>query len=287
MSTHKKRQRTRSRGMSAEIVVPSTAPMTAAAMTTSSNSHGSSLNDLVQHALMTSTALKSVAKDTADIRDDGVAKLSSGKKLLKLLKDRKNPGDAMAPPHTNASKKSLNRVPEPMPVPSHPEAFASVKMSAMDTDDEDELLPLPTKSKSIMETHIRSSKFADLSIAAATKKALAEVLQYTYMTDVQEASIPVVLSGRDVFVKAKTGTGKTLAFLIPTIERTFRDRKGSAPGQKKSKMLIISPTRELALQIATEAEQLATFWEPSLSIATFLGGRSVSKDMEVSYLKDC
>lgn len=55
-------------------------------------------------------------------------------------------------------------------------------------------------------------------------RALAQSFGYNFCSDVQEAAIPAVLSGKDVVVKAKTGTGKTLAFLIPGIEQvTSRD----------------------------------------------------------------
>ncbi len=50
-------------------------------------------------------------------------------------------------------------------------------------------------------------------------RALAEILKYQFCTDVQAASLPAILSGADAVVKAKTGTGKTLAFLIPGIEQ--------------------------------------------------------------------
>ena len=62
-------------------------------------------------------------------------------------------------------------------------------------------------------------QFAALNIHASTKRAIAEVMQYTTMTPVQAQTLPVILNGKDVLAKAKTGTGKTLAFLIPTIER--------------------------------------------------------------------
>ena len=82
------------------------------------------------------------------------------------------------------------------------------------------------------------------------------MLQYELMTMVQEASLPACLSGRDVLARAKTGTGKTLAFLIPSIERLARAPGGVAAGGVH--VMVLSPTRELAMQIANEAEALLT-----------------------------
>ena len=67
-----------------------------------------------------------------------------------------------------------------------------------------------------------SAKFSDLSINPLTKRALAEVLCYGTMTVVQQQSLPVALTGVDVLAKAKTGTGKTLSFLIPAIESILK-----------------------------------------------------------------
>lgn len=97
------------------------------------------------------------------------------------------------------------------------------------------------------------------------------------MTIVQERSFPIVLSGSDMFVKARTGTGKTLAFLVPALENMIRKR---AMKRSSAITLIISPTRELALQIASEAESLSKFIQP-LSIVSLVGGTNVGADLKV------
>jgi len=104
-------------------------------------------------------------------------------------------------------------------------------------------------------SQMTGARFADLPIHADTKRALAEVLRYETMTIVQEQSLPVALTGVDVLAKAKTGTGKTLSFLIPAIEEALRAQ--GAPG--KIKVLIVSPTRELASQIYEEGQMLCRF----------------------------
>lgn len=75
------------------------------------------------------------------------------------------------------------------------------------------------------------------------------------MTQVQHDSLPEILKGHDVLVKAKTGTGKTVGFLVPAIEVLIKERARVAArgnGGHAPKILILSPTRELAQQIAAE-----------------------------------
>ena len=71
-----------------------------------------------------------------------------------------------------------------------------------------------------LTTSVTTLAFASLDVSVNTKKALSDVMKYQYTTPVQSESIPEILQGKDVFVKARTGTGKTLAFLIPAIEVT-------------------------------------------------------------------
>ncbi|XP_019087013.1 PREDICTED: DEAD-box ATP-dependent RNA helicase 31-like [Camelina sativa] len=80
---------------------------------------------------------------------------------------------------------------------------------------------------------------------------------YETMTVVQEATLPVILKGKDVLAKAKTGTGKNVAFLLPSIEVVVKSPPTS-PDNKRPPILalVICPTRELANQAATEANTL-------------------------------
>jgi ATP-dependent RNA helicase MSS116 len=103
--------------------------------------------------------------------------------------------------------------------------------------------------------HLTDSTFASLPISDPSKRAILEVLGFQFMTEVQAATLPVVLRGEDVLAKAKTGTGKTIAFLLPAVEALHR----SPPKGKDISVLVLSPTRELASQIAKEAESLLTF----------------------------
>ncbi len=90
-------------------------------------------------------------------------------------------------------------------------------------------------------------KFTDLPIIAPILKAVA-AKGYTTPTPIQEKAIPIVLQGRDLLGCAQTGTGKTAAFAIPTLQLLIKQRE-TGHWNNGIKTLIITPTRELAIQI--------------------------------------
>src|SRR4030081_2067713 len=93
--------------------------------------------------------------------------------------------------------------------------------------------------------------FSELSLSPVLSGNLAKHA-FVEPTQVQSEAIPPALSGRDVIATAQTGTGKTLAFLIPIIESLTKSPIATGAGA-----LILSPTRELALQIHAAFLQLA------------------------------
>jgi ATP-dependent RNA helicase RhlE len=99
--------------------------------------------------------------------------------------------------------------------------------------------------------------FASLGLSAATLRTLERV-GFTQPTPIQAQAVPPGLAGRDVVGIAATGTGKTAAFLLPCLERPL-------PGP----VLVLAPTRELALQIAEQVERLGG---PEATLAVVMGG---------------
>lgn len=91
--------------------------------------------------------------------------------------------------------------------------------------------------------------FSELPISSSLKERLA-LAQFVTATPVQSAAIPPAMEGKDVLATAQTGTGKTLAFLVPVIERLVRQE---APGIVA---LVLVPTRELAMQVAEQFNAL-------------------------------
>ncbi|MCU6792445.1 DEAD/DEAH box helicase [Paenibacillus sp. WQ 127069] len=90
--------------------------------------------------------------------------------------------------------------------------------------------------------------FNDLNITPTILKALAKE-NYTKPTPIQEQAIPAVLAGRDLLGCAQTGTGKTAAFAVPIIQ-LLSEQQGRPNTQRRVRSLILTPTRELALQIS-------------------------------------
>jgi ATP-dependent RNA helicase RhlE len=99
--------------------------------------------------------------------------------------------------------------------------------------------------------------FKDLALEAPILKAL-EKQGYTQPTPIQEQAIPILLKGHDLLGVAQTGTGKTAAFGIPILNHLCRDNN-TGKGQRKIKALVVTPTRELAIQIAENLTAYSQF----------------------------
>jgi ATP-dependent RNA helicase MSS116, mitochondrial len=129
-------------------------------------------------------------------------------------------------------------------------------------------------------SHLTEETFASLPVSENLIRGVVEKMGYTQLTEVQSKSLPGILSGKDCLARAKTGTGKTLAFLIPAIERLLRrieNTKGRKPTNAIS-TLILSPTRELANQIGKEAIKLLHFL-PNHRVVTLTGGTNRNTDI--------
>ncbi|WP_264524584.1 MULTISPECIES: DEAD/DEAH box helicase [unclassified Flavobacterium] len=122
--------------------------------------------------------------------------------------------------------------------------------------------------------------FEDLSLSKSIQKAVFEE-GYLNPTPIQEQSIPIVLSGRDLIGCAQTGTGKTAAFAIPIIHQLHRI-VGSSKKAKQIRALIVTPTRELAVQIGQSFDTYAKY--TNLTQLTIFGG--VSQNPQVDTLKN-
>lgn len=104
-------------------------------------------------------------------------------------------------------------------------------------------------------------------------------IPHAFMSQVQAESIQPILGGTDFIVRAKTGTGKTIAYLAPSIDRVANRLKSNPSLETSGKilMLVIAPTRELAEQIASDAEKLVLYHK-SLRPACVYGGHGIEKD---------
>ena len=110
--------------------------------------------------------------------------------------------------------------------------------------------------------------FQQLNISRSTLRALEEK-NYVSPTPIQQQAIPEAMSGRDIIGIAQTGTGKTAAFAIPIIER-LRKRRTERGTKPRIRALILTPTRELAIQIDEEFAQYCKYSD--LRRAVIFGG---------------
>lgn len=118
-----------------------------------------------------------------------------------------------------------------------------------------------------------TTQFSDLNLHPDLMQAL-EKAGYTEPTPIQAQMIPIMLTGVDVIGQAQTGTGKTAAFALPIIQNLI-------PGQRKPQALILSPTRELAMQVAKAFETYGAYSD--VRVLAIYGGSSYGR--QISALK--
>ena len=124
--------------------------------------------------------------------------------------------------------------------------------------------------------NIRLTTFTDLQLSEPILRALAAE-GYESPTPIQARSIPSLLEGKDLLGIAQTGTGKTAAFALPILHRLSQSQERAAKGTCRA--LILSPTRELASQIAESFRAYGKFLK--LSRAVVFGGVSLGKQIDI------
>ena len=128
------------------------------------------------------------------------------------------------------------------------------------------------------------ASFADLPLSPPVKRALRDVFGYKTMSEVQAATLPLSLEGHDVFAKAKTGSGKTLSFLLPIVDRLVREPFVAVGGPIRA--LVLSPSRELADQSRREAAKLLTD-NAQIGVHLVIGGEDMKKQKSALQRKPC
>ena len=129
-----------------------------------------------------------------------------------------------------------------------------------------------------------SKTFADFSLDESLQQALAS-LGFTAPTPVQEQSIPAAMEGKDLLVSSQTGSGKTAAFLLPTLNALAGQQDTLVPFKERMKavtqpnILVISPTRELAQQVCQDAIALVRHMK-GVRVAAIMGGMPFGKQIQ-------
>ncbi|KAJ5206195.1 hypothetical protein N7491_003184 [Penicillium cf. griseofulvum] len=191
-------------------------------------------------------------------------------------------------PKASAEKATKKRRVSPSPSPEEEDADDSeavVDVEEVDaeegSDAEEDIeaavngTDLPTmEDVRLPQTEGKLQKFTELNLSEKTMKGI-EDMGFTTMTEIQQRTVPPLLAGRDVLGAAKTGSGKTLAFLLPAIEMLhalrFKPRNGTG-------VLVVSPTRELALQIFGVARELMAHHSQTYGIV--IGGANRRAEAE-------
>lgn len=125
--------------------------------------------------------------------------------------------------------------------------------------------------------HLTETRFADLDLIPSLHTALAAA-GFKNCTPIQAESIPIFLDGKDVAGQAQTGTGKTIAFLLCTLNKLLKDEPMEGRTSRDTRALILAPTRELAIQIEKDAQALIAGTDIKLGLA--YGGTDWEKQKE-------
>jgi ATP-dependent RNA helicase RhlB len=128
------------------------------------------------------------------------------------------------------------------------------------------------------KTHLTEKKFADFDLHPSIIKALENKGFYN-CTPIQEIAIPLTMAGKDVAGQAQTGTGKTLAFLVSAFNYLLNRPVDPNRPINQPRAIIIAPTRELAVQIHSDAASLAK--ETHLSLGLIYGGDGYEKQIKI------
>ena len=134
--------------------------------------------------------------------------------------------------------------------------------------------PLDAEAAAAVVTTAPPASFTELGLQAPLARAAAAA-GWATPRGLQGAAIPAVLAGRDVLGQAPTGSGKTGAFLLPLLQRLLSTAHLAQEQPRRLRVLVLAPTRELAVQTAAAAQALA----PQLKTVVVVGGLSINPQM--------
>ncbi|KAH7324655.1 P-loop containing nucleoside triphosphate hydrolase protein [Stachybotrys elegans] len=140
--------------------------------------------------------------------------------------------------------------------------------------DQEDLQALETAIQNLDPKSTEIKNFSQLPISQKTASGL-EASHFQTLTDIQAHAIPLALKGNDILGAARTGSGKTLAFLVPVLEKLHRARWTEFDGLGA---LIISPTRELAVQIFDVLHKIGRYH--AFSAGRVIGGHNLKEEAE-------
>lgn len=180
-----------------------------------------------------------------------------------IPKSTPKPFHTMAP-SLEARRRPTKTHPDPNP---HPRSLKRKR-------DEEDLNSLDQRVQALHPEEDEIKSFTDLPLSKPTASGL-EASHFKLLTDIQQKAVPLALKGSDILGAAKTGSGKTLAFLIPVLENLYRRKWAELDGLGA---LILSPTRELAIQIFEVLRKIGRYH--TFSAGLVIGGKSLQEERE-------
>ncbi|KAK8029058.1 P-loop containing nucleoside triphosphate hydrolase protein [Apiospora marii] len=175
-----------------------------------------------------------------------------------------------ARPQQKSQKAKQGGKTEPKPKPMSKTESKNLKRKR----DKESLEALQLRVDELDPKNADYEKFSALPLSSETARGL-DASHFENMTDIQKKAIPLALKGLDILGAAKTGSGKTLAFLTPVLEKLYRAQWTSLDGLGA---LIISPTRELAVQIFEVLRKIGRYH--SFSAGLVIGGKNLKEEAE-------
>lgn len=117
--------------------------------------------------------------------------------------------------------------------------------------------------------------FSTFNLSSSINKAIKQN-NFTKPTPIQEKVVPLVLEHKDIMAKAKTGSGKSASYILPLLELWLKNR---GEGKAKIKALVLTPTRELTLQVASMFENFGEFIDKKPKVVSVIGGESIGDQL--------
>jgi len=118
--------------------------------------------------------------------------------------------------------------------------------------------------------------FSPFKLSTDLQKALQEK-GFQKPTPIQEKLVPLVLEGKDVLAQAQTGSGKSASFVLPLLQLWSQNRDNAK--KRKIKVLVLTPTRELTLQVAAVFQEFAKYLDKQPQIVSLIGGQSIGDQL--------
>ncbi len=121
-------------------------------------------------------------------------------------------------------------------------------------------------------------KFSELNLSPTIVKALQKSA-FTHATPIQTKVIPLILQNKDIMAKAQTGTGKSASFILPILELLSHKKEKDNYKKAKIRVLVLTPTRELTLQIAKAFDTFGEFLNKKVKTVALIGGESIGTQL--------